>query len=224
MFGYIYKTTNMKNNRIYVGKKHKPTFVKDYYGSGVLINKSIDKYGIDCFKVEMIDTANSLEELNSKEKFWIKELKSQTIFGNYNIADGGFGGDIFSHLPEDMKKSFIEKCKRNTAGEKNPNYGNGYKIAGDKNPSKRPEVRKKISMATSGERNGMYGIKPEDHPMYGKKMSEESKQKMRETRKNKKPIQKKCLYCNSPFEAMVKQAKFCTPLCKGRQHRDNKKK
>lgn len=74
MFGYIYKVTNMVNDKIYIGKKHSAVFLNDYYGSGLLINRAIDKYGLENFKLEMIDTADSLEELNEKEKFYIKNM------------------------------------------------------------------------------------------------------------------------------------------------------
>ena len=35
-------------------------------------------------------------------------------------------------------------------GKNNPNYGNGDKIRGNKNPAKRHEIRKKISEAAQG--------------------------------------------------------------------------
>ena len=213
MFGYIYKTTNMKNNKIYVGKKHKSFFVDDYFGSGVLINKAINKYGENNFKVELIDSAESLEELNEKEIYWIKELKSQVIYGNYNIAEGGFGGDIFSYLPEDMKEAFIQKCKENSKGKNNPNYGNGYKIQVDKNPSKRPEVRQKIKLASSGKNNAMYGIKKELHPMYNKKHTEESINKMKETL-SKTVYSLECNQCFSSFTSPNANTKYCCDECK----------
>lgn len=77
MFGYIYKTTDLSNSKIYVGKHKATCFTSKYYGSGLVIRRII-KYCKDnnldiCSRlsVELIDTANSLEELNEKERYWI---------------------------------------------------------------------------------------------------------------------------------------------------------
>jgi len=44
---------------------------------------------------------------------------------------------------------------------------------GDLNPSKRPEVREKLRIASTGKRNGMYGRTGKTNPFYGKTHSEE---------------------------------------------------
>lgn len=51
-------------------------------------------------------------------------------------------------------------------------------FSGERNPSKRPEVRKKISNKVSGEKNGMYGMVGELNPFYGKTHSNELIRKM----------------------------------------------
>jgi len=40
--------------------------------------------------------------------------------------------------------------------------------SGDRNSSKRPEVREKIRLSKIGPKNGMYGVRGKDHPQYGK--------------------------------------------------------
>jgi group I intron endonuclease len=102
---YIYKTTNLINGKIYVGKKESD-FDPSYLGSGLLINKAILKYGIENFIVEQIDDSESVEDLNKKEKFWISELCAQDIAIGYNICEGGEGGDTFSNNPnkEEIRK------------------------------------------------------------------------------------------------------------------------
>jgi hypothetical protein len=47
------------------------------------------------------------------------------------------------------------------------------KWKGNNNPAKRPDVRKKISEATKGEKNGMYGRTGKLNPAYGMKHSKE---------------------------------------------------
>lgn len=54
MVGYIYLTTNLINNKRYVGRKTSPTFVEDYHGSGVHIKNAVKKYGEDSLKLLLL--------------------------------------------------------------------------------------------------------------------------------------------------------------------------
>ena len=93
MYGYIYKATNLKNGRFYIGKKVSTIFVKSYYCSGLLIKISVKKNGVQNFKVELICKCYSKKQLCAKEIYWIKQLNSQHPNG-YNIHRGGEGGPI----------------------------------------------------------------------------------------------------------------------------------
>lgn len=187
MFGYIYKTTNLINKKIYIGKRHNSNFIPDYFGSGLLINRAIDKYGIENFEVELIDKAYSIEELNEKEKYHILNSNSFYKFGiGYNIASGGDGGNlIYGWSPERYKKH-IEDCRLRNTGINNPNFRNGKKISGDLNPSKRIEVRNKLKISSSGTRNGMFGVTGKNHPRYGKKLTKEERIKISNSLKGEK--------------------------------------
>ena len=70
----IYKTTNLINNKIYIGKTTRKSLL--YYGSGIVLNQSIKKYGKENFKREIIEQCDTFEQLNERERFWILELKS----------------------------------------------------------------------------------------------------------------------------------------------------
>lgn len=64
MYGYIYKTTNLINNKIYIGKHKSNLFDINYYGSGKIIRRALNKYGKDSFKLELLEECGSLEELS----------------------------------------------------------------------------------------------------------------------------------------------------------------
>lgn len=84
----IYKTTNLINGKIYIGKDRKNS--NSYLGSGVLLKKAIQKYGIENFKKEILEFCINDAHLNEREIFWINEYKS---FGEgYNLTIGGSGG------------------------------------------------------------------------------------------------------------------------------------
>ena len=54
MYGYIYKTTNLINGKIYIGKHKSEKYDKNYYGSGKIISIAISKYDISNFKNELL--------------------------------------------------------------------------------------------------------------------------------------------------------------------------
>lgn len=92
MYGYIYKTTNLITNKIYIGKRERSTFDTKYYGSGIYLKNSLIKYGKENFKREILEWCETREKLCEREKYWIKELGAKNKDIGYNIADGGDGG------------------------------------------------------------------------------------------------------------------------------------
>lgn len=109
MFGYIYLTKNLVNNKVYIGKHKSDKYDSKYYGSGLILKKAIKKYGINNFTNELIDKADSLEELNEKEKYYISKYKEEYGDKCYNISNGGDGGDnIHCKSPEEIE-DFIKK-------------------------------------------------------------------------------------------------------------------
>lgn len=126
MYGYIYKTTNLINGKIYVGQKMSTVFLKEeYLGSGRYLNNAINKYGRENFKVELIEWCENSEILNEREKYWIAYFNCQNHEIGYNIADGGEGGNTWKGLSE------IDKLER---------Y-NRYKQSYENNPSNRGKKR-----------------------------------------------------------------------------------
>lgn len=112
MYGYVYLTQNMINGRIYIGQHKAKEFDTKYYGSGKILKSAIEKYGIECFKCEMLERCDTKEHLNQSEKYWILHFKSLgERVDLYNIADGGEGGDIYHTLSDEEKEHFKLKCR-----------------------------------------------------------------------------------------------------------------
>jgi hypothetical protein len=87
---YIYKTTNLINNKIYIGLSTKTVEEStDYYGSGKNILQSIKKYGKDNFEKEILIECDTLEELRGHEIKLIAEYNSTDRNMGYNISPGG---------------------------------------------------------------------------------------------------------------------------------------
>jgi hypothetical protein len=87
----IYKITNKKNGKIYIGKHQTLNVQDDYLGSGKLLKKAIQKYGQQNFTKEILFIFDNEKEMNSKEK----ELVTEEFCGRkdtYNLCPGGYGG------------------------------------------------------------------------------------------------------------------------------------
>jgi len=160
----VYKTTNLINGKIYIGKdcKNNP----EYLGSGIILNKAIEKYGKNNFKKETIYSCKTKTELNDMEIQMIKKYNSFFNHSGYNIASGGIGGDTFTNNPnkEEIRKKISESGKGRIVSEETRNKIRIKQIGvprpqttGDLSPTKRPEVREKMSMANKGKNNPMFG-------------------------------------------------------------------
>jgi group I intron endonuclease len=111
----IYKTTNLVNNKFYVGKDEKND--SKYLGSGKVLKLALSKYGEENFKKEILEECSNRKELNEKEKYWITVLSATTL--GYNLAEGGTGGKTkLNTIPiyqYDLSGVFIKKWE--SAGE-----------------------------------------------------------------------------------------------------------
>lgn len=104
--GCIYKLTNTKNNKIYIGKttgsvstrwrEHVSAAISDRAKNdyNFLLHKAIRKYGEEAFTVETIETMETPEELILREQYWINYYNSCILeedSNGYNMTYGGEG-------------------------------------------------------------------------------------------------------------------------------------
>lgn len=129
-FGYIYETTNLVNNKKYIGKRQSSKFQRFYFGSGINLRKAIKKYGKENFSVNIIAWCYTKEELIQRE---IEEIKNRNAYESekyYNIARGGEGGDTYAGKL-DAELALIKNKISNA--NKGSNNGNKGQYIGNKN-------------------------------------------------------------------------------------------
>lgn len=121
---YIYKITNKVNNKVYIGKTKKSIesrFRAHMRGAKKKVNRhlydAMNHYGYDNFEISLVEQCESLDDLNEKEKFWIKELNTFSPNG-YNMTIGGDGGDTLLHWTEEEKRALWDRQSKSRTGQK----------------------------------------------------------------------------------------------------------
>ena len=188
-YHYIYKTTNLINGKYYIGMHSTDNLNDEYIGSGKRLWYSINKYGKENFKCEILEFLPDRVTLKEREKELVNEdvLKDKMCLnikiggegGNLGINGEHLGGDKFkaAHLywetPENkerLKKRASENCKRLWKEGKFHNFN--YDWTGKKH---KEETKIKIGVANSMNQKG------ERNSQYGKPRSEETKKKIKYT-------------------------------------------
>lgn len=100
---YIYKATDLTNDKLYIGKTsdfkaRKWQHERCYEKEDCLFHRAIKSHGKENFIWEIIDQANGLDEAYELEKKYIKQYNSYRPNG-YNMTLGGTGGSMWNARP-----------------------------------------------------------------------------------------------------------------------------
>jgi len=169
----VYKITNKLNGKIYVGKHKTKDELDDYFGSGLLLERAINKYGKENFIKEIIHRAKTEDEMNEMEAKIVDEdfiARSDT----YNLKLGGQGG--FDYILENklfVTDKFYAACHEN------------WKIGRDKLAELMTdeEFKSQFSKKVSDGLKLFYSTNI--NPFKGKKHSDDAREKMRQAKVGK---------------------------------------
>lgn len=126
----VYKTTCLKTNKFYIGVHSTINPNDSYLGSGKDLKTSVEKYGVDNHKKEIIMICETSKKAYEMEKLYVESNIGDPLC--LNKMAGGYGG--WDHTWNDPKR------KKNAATALKDN--NGFK-----NKTHSPSARKKIGKA-----------------------------------------------------------------------------
>ena len=168
---YLYKTTCKVTGRYYIGMHSTSNLEDDYLGSGLVIRRSIRKYGEDNHKKEILEFFDSRELLVEAEKSAI----TPEMLDDRNCMNLVFGGNGWNKLHNqafknklltdtNFRNSFSLKCKENIEKAISEGKINFWKIGLRFDwTNKKHSVNTKLKIGNSnkisqlGEKNSQFG-------------------------------------------------------------------
>jgi len=117
----IYKITCLVNNKIYIGCTTKTlgerwdVHVMAHTQARTALHRAMKKYGLLQFRMEVITTANSIEEMFELEKKYILDLNSHTTKGGYNMTMGGDG--VIGCQPTEQARAKMSTAAKHRASD-----------------------------------------------------------------------------------------------------------
>lgn len=192
----IYKITNIINNKIYIGYTSKTleerfkNHCKKTSGC-IYISRAIQKYGKNNFTIELLEESDNKDYIiNERETYWINYFHSNDKDIGYNIGLGGIGGDNISN--NSNKNEILQQISKSMKSlyEKEPLRKELIRER-MKHFKHTEETKEKLSLAHKGEKKSEETKEKlsliakerfknkENHPMYGKTHTEETKEKMK---------------------------------------------
>ena len=125
---WIYKITNIQNNKVYIGQTIRPIEQRFKRHLNDALNNILDthfarairKYGKENFIIEQIDEAQTQDELNQKEQYWIRYYNSVEEGYNETDAISKCGGNTYQSKTEEEMEVIKDKIRQTKLGNKNP--------------------------------------------------------------------------------------------------------
>jgi group I intron endonuclease len=114
----VYKITNIKNNKFYIGQTNDMlarwishlSFANS--GGETYFANAIRKHGENSFVIEILERCETEKFVSDREIFWIAELKSKDKNIGYNMTDGGWNERSSGITGNSRKTIKISICKR----------------------------------------------------------------------------------------------------------------
>lgn len=196
----IYVITNKINGKQYVGQtkgslEQRWNQHKHYASHCYALKAAISKYGADNFSIEQIDSANSREELNEKERYWIEKLNTLSPNG-YNLTTGGDCTTICQETLDKMSKALqghpvseetreklrVAHTGRQASEETKELISQRMKEqweAGTRKGHPMPDhLKEKLRELSLGRPSWNKGLPPEQQPHFGKPKPKEVREKI----------------------------------------------
>src|SRR5574343_246116 len=154
-FYTVYKTTNKVNGKIYVGFHSTNDLDDGYLGSGKILKRAIEKYGVDNFKKEYIAIFDNRKDAENLEREIVnKDFVCEET--NYNVSVGGnvaiLYGKSNDFYGKTHSKETIDSIRNKKIGSKHSEETKRAISKSTKETWKSEELRRQVSLRSKGQK------------------------------------------------------------------------
>jgi hypothetical protein len=168
-YHYIYKTTNLINNKYYIGMHSTDNINDGYLGSGKRLWFSINYHGKENHKFEILEYCKNRKELRRREEEIVnEELLNEELC--MNLKTGGDGGLVDDNHYQNFTKAGMDNFNKS-------------KKQREKTLSIKRKDKDWLKMLSERVKEGHKASGFDNITFKGKKHSDESKKKMSESKK-----------------------------------------
>jgi hypothetical protein len=178
-YHFIYKTTNLLSGKYYIGMHSTSNLEDGYMGSGKRLRYSVNKYGKENHRVEIIEFLQDRNELKKREREIVNlnEIAKQDCLNLMVGGDGGRGFTIEEQKANAKKskkkiewlkandKEWLENFKKNRSKGQKEVYDENrrerkyfYDWSGKTHTKETRELQSKVKKGVgTGEKNSQFG-------------------------------------------------------------------
>lgn len=222
----IYVITCTANGKQYVGstkdlnsrKTSHLSTLRNNRHVNVILQRTYDKYGEDSLVIEVLEELSSVENLFPRERWWINKLNPAmnigSVGGGDNLTNHPNREDIIARISATLRanNSKLTQAERalkwGKSGDTNPNWRGGKTFC---------SCGARISSIASS-CAACRDRSRDKNPFYGKSHSEETKQKISESRKGSYNGPTKQVYCEGEIHVSLSSAARAYSITPGAMH------
>ena len=233
---YLYRITNLRNGKIYIGVHQTYNLNDGYMGSGKLLKSDYRKYGKECFRKEILEFFSNQEDMYMREYEVVNEdfISRSDV---YNMSLGGGGTRMVGrpawnkgkHPSEESRRKMSEAHKGKVAWNK---WKKGVQSMSEETRRKMSEAHKGRVVSEESRKKQSASLKARNllHPRvgvnaahYGKKHNAETKLKISQANKGRLSSLKGRHISNETKMKISKAMKGRPSPMKGKHHSDETK-
>lgn len=174
VYGFIYRTINLVNGKMYIGRRKCKDEDSDnrYLGSSPHLNNAILKYGRENFSREILEYCEDEEQLTEREVYYLKKFNCVESEEYYNVTDSPYRSGIHGYrFTEESKDRMSASAKRKFSDPAiRAKYTHPHKMSEEglkkirestvsrlKGKPLSLEHREKVRLSKLGDKNPFYG-------------------------------------------------------------------
>lgn len=203
MIHSVYRTTNLINQKYYIGKHSSEDPNDGYLGSGKALQQAIKKYGIDKFNKEVLFLFDNEIDAYNKETDILEELDGVKDPLCYNLCYGGVGFWKGSTHSEETR----QKISEGNRGKKRSEEAKAKYSAAKIGTTHSEETKKKLSDINIGKKSSEQTKKKISESNMGRVQSVETREKISKAQTGRPSIRKGTHCSNETKEKMSKAQK-----------------